>query len=167
MLKRKFRLSNLPIAAVACGAAILFLVGVAGSAQDSAGITGFAPARVAAERQLEAEAARHSRSGPRRKQSPPSHQRASSGRNGSKPPRGRMAARPIPQLRIRRRNRHLQRLAPASARDHAGADEAHPNETRHPRSIPSTSTRTPRTSASSPPSTATRPRERSPRPSFT
>lgn len=53
MLKTTFRFSNPLVAGGACGAAILFLAGVAGSAQDSAGIAGFAPSRVAAERQLE------------------------------------------------------------------------------------------------------------------
>ncbi len=55
MVKREFRPSIHKIAAAASVALVLFVAARAGSAQDiaGAGITGFAPARVAAERQLE------------------------------------------------------------------------------------------------------------------
>ncbi|MDR3721078.1 MAG: M28 family peptidase, partial [Candidatus Acidoferrales bacterium] len=53
MLKTKHHISNPRIAAGACAAVILSLAAVAGSAQDSSTITGFAPARVAAEQKLE------------------------------------------------------------------------------------------------------------------
>lgn len=53
MLTTKIRLSNQRTASAICVALILFLTAVALSAQDLTGIAGFAPARVAAEKQLE------------------------------------------------------------------------------------------------------------------
>jgi N-acetylated-alpha-linked acidic dipeptidase len=53
MLKTRLRAVRARIAASACLAVILCLAAIAGKAQDAGGIAGFAPARVAAERQLE------------------------------------------------------------------------------------------------------------------
>jgi N-acetylated-alpha-linked acidic dipeptidase len=53
MLKTRFRAIRARVVAGACVAMILSLAAVTGTAQDAGGITGFAPARVAAERQLE------------------------------------------------------------------------------------------------------------------
>jgi N-acetylated-alpha-linked acidic dipeptidase len=53
MLKTRFRGVRARIAAGACVAMILSLAAISGGAQDTGGISGFAPARVAAERQLE------------------------------------------------------------------------------------------------------------------